>query len=233
MDNVLFSRGREANRFWKASCLFVLVFSGFSGLAAQDVFDHPLSAETMPRYAALCAELSARPLVKGSFEQTRTIVRLGRSLVSQGNFIIAADLGMVWDTLSPFPSTMAVGRDYIIQSSPGGNKSKIDGRGNEIFANLADTLSSIFTGNSQTLTAKFENFFREDKDAGLWTLGLIPRENAVSVFAQRIVLSGENNPARISSIAIYAPGGDSTSYVLKNHHFPAALEADEKALFSM
>jgi hypothetical protein len=56
---------------------------------------------------------------------------------------------MVWDTVSPFPSTMAVGRDFIIQTGLGGTKSKLDARGNETFISLADTISAIFSGNAE------------------------------------------------------------------------------------
>ena len=211
-------------------CAFLL--SGFAFLAAQDVFDHPLSAATLPRFNAVCAELSAHPLIKGAFEQTKTITRLGRSLNSKGNFIIASELGMVWDTLSPFPSTMAVGRDFIIQTGQGGTKSKLDARGNETFISLADTISAIFSGNAHILNEKFDNYFLENREAATWTVGLIPRDNAVRVFAQKIVLVGTRNPALIQTIVIYSQNGDRIQYSLSGQHFPAALNADEKALFS-
>jgi hypothetical protein len=218
-------------------CLFL--FAALPGPRAQSpgVFDHPLSAKTLPRYTALCAELAGRPYIQGAFEQTKTIPRLGRSLVSKGNFIIAAELGMVWETRSPFPSTMAVGRDFIIQSVPGGTKSKIDARGNETFLSLADTISAIFTGNAQRLREQFDNYFLEAPAGTLWTLGLVPREKTVRVFAERIILSGDTGgagkPALIRSIIIHEQNGGSVSYTLSDHRFPAALKADEKALFSI
>ncbi|GHV95877.1 hypothetical protein AGMMS50293_21970 [Spirochaetia bacterium] len=222
-----------------AVCLSVLFSAALSNLYAQNpaVFDHPLSAETLPRYTALCAELSSHPVIKGSFEQTKTIRRLNRSLVSRGEFLIAAEHGMVWITSAPFPSTMAVGRDFIIQSVPGGSKTKLDAGGNETFLSLADTISAIFTGNVQRLREQFDNYFTESRtaDGTVWTLGLAPRESAVRLFAERIILSGGagGKSAAIRSITIYERGGDSVSYTLWDHRFPAALEADEQAYFSL
>jgi hypothetical protein len=84
------------------------------------VFHFPLSAETLPRYNDVCARLAERPVMTGIFTQKKTLTRINRSLVSGGNFIFDARLGIVWETLKPFPSVMAVGTDYIIQSLPGG-----------------------------------------------------------------------------------------------------------------
>jgi hypothetical protein len=210
-----------------------LLFLLLPSACAQDVFSRPLDGASLPQYSAVCADLARRPVVKGVFEQTKTIKRLGRSLVSRGNFIIAAELGMVWDTLSPFPSVTAVGRDFIIQSTPRGTRSRLDAGGNETFTSLAATISAVFTGNAQSLRENFENYFLSG--GGIWTLGLVPREKAVALFAERIILEGEAaaGSALIRSITLHERGGDTVRYVLSGHSFPAGLSDDEKALFSL
>ena len=213
--------------------LCALFFMGFAFLSAQEVFDYPLNDDTLARYTEICTRLSDHPLIKGSFEQTKTIMRLGRSLNSKGSFIIAAELGMVWDTVTPFPSTIAVGRDFIIMTGPGGLKTKVDAQGNETFVSIADTMSAVFSGNTRTLRDKFENYFVENRETGTWTLGLIPNDNAVRVFARHIVLTGGSDPVLIQSIVIYSQNGDTISYSMRNHHFPAVLEPNEKDLFSL
>jgi hypothetical protein len=210
-----------------------LLFLGLPSLSARDVFSHPLDAESLPRYSAVCADLARHPVIRGVFGQTKTIRRLNRSLDSSGVFIIAAELGMVWDTRQPFPSVTVVGRDFIIQSTPRGTRSKIDAAGNETFTSLAATISAIFTGNAQSLTENFENYFLDG--GGSWTLGLVPREKAVAVFAERIVLEGDAAPgsALIRSITLHERSGDIVRYVLSGHSFSAGLSDDEKALFSL
>jgi hypothetical protein len=232
--------GRAAvMRYFTGLCAVVFLFCRVSALAAQEnsVFAHPLNTETRGRFNAVCAGISAYPVVKGTFEQTKTIKRLGRSLVSRGGFVIASEQGMLWITKTPFPSTMAVGRDFIVQSTPGGARSKLDAKGNETFLSLADTLSSIFTGNAGTLTAKFDVYFSEQTSAGAaeWIIGLAPKESAVRSFAERITLAGTvaGGEALIHSMVIAEPSGDSVRYALANHRFAAALDADEKAAFSL
>jgi hypothetical protein len=211
-----------------------LVFRGLCGLplGAQElpegVFRFPLSGETMPRYREICAVLSAHPVVKGSFAQRKTISRLNRSLDSEGNFIIHAERGMVWETLRPFPSTLAVGRDYLVQWSPGGRKTRLDAGGNETFLRLAETISAVFSGDAGRLLDNFDNYFTES--GGSWTLGLVPGERALRSFARRIILEGDSV---IRSITLYEQNGDTVAYVLSGHSFPGALNPDETALFEL
>jgi hypothetical protein len=229
-------RVRRLLRVMPAALFFCFAWPS---LEAQDldVFAHPLAAGALPRYTAICAELAARPLVKGSFALTKTLPRLNRSLVSRGDFIIAAEQGMVWETRSPFPSTLIVGRDFMAQSTPGGTKSKIDARGNELFMSIADTMSALFTGNAEKLREGFDQYFMETAGGTGWTVGLVPRERTVRSFMERIVLSGSASDggggALIRSIVIYEPGGGSAAYALSDHRFPAALDAGEAALFSI
>ena len=219
--------------------VFFLLFCGITLLWAQgeDVFNYPLSNQNLQTYNAICAQLAGRPFTKGAFEQTRTMKSLNRSFVSNGDFIIAADIGLVWITKSPFPSVMALGKDYIIQSVPGGTGTRIDAKGNETFVNMAETLSSLFTGNAQMLRSKFDNYFMETQSpqGKIWTLGLIPREQAVRTYARQFILQGAEggNGVLIRSMVTHEQSGDSISYVFSGHSFPAELEAHEKAYFSV
>jgi hypothetical protein len=223
-------------RSYYMMALFALAF-GVS-LSAQtgvdNVFQHPLAAAQRPRFNELCAALSKHPVVKGTFEQTRTISRLNRALVSQGTFIIAAEVGMVWETLTPFPSTLAAGRDYLVQSTPSGSKTRLDAQGNETFLQFSETISAVFSGNAQRLTDNFNLWFTES--SGVWTLGLVPKEKTMQSFATRIVITGgalTNGSAEqvIRSVRLDEQNGDTIRYALSNHVFTEGLNAREKNLF--
>lgn len=218
-------------------CALLLV-TGISGVplcaqtngvgTAVDIFRFPLAPETRPRFNEICALLAGHPVIKGTFEQTKTILRLNRSLISKGNFIITAEQGMVWETLTPFPSTIAVGTDYLIQSNPSGSKTKLDASGNATFLRLAETIRAVFSGNSQKLADNFETYFTEQE--GGWLLGLIPSEQSIRSFAARILMNGDSV---IRSIILYEQNGDVIRYTLSNHTFPGALTLHEQALFAV
>jgi hypothetical protein len=194
---------------------------------ASGAFSYPLSPETRGRFNSVCGALAEHPVIRGNFEQTKTLSRLKRTLVSRGNFIIAADMGMVWETLSPFPSTMTVGRDFIIQQAASGSRTKIDALGNETFLRLSAVISAVFSGNSQKLLDNFEIFFTGSE--GGWVLGLVPFEQSIRSFADRIIMRGDSV---IRSINLYENNGDTITYILSNHVFPGALSPIEKAFFS-
>jgi hypothetical protein len=198
------------------------------------VFDHPLSAQNNASFDAICAQLSSRPYTKGVFEQTR-IIRRQKPLVSGGDFIVVADVGLVWITKSPAPSITTLGRDYMIQSVPGGTSTRVDAKGNDMYINMADTTSSLFTGNAEKLKTNFDNFYTETATANgkNWTIGLIPRNRAFRNFAQKIILEGfdSGQGAVIRSLAIHEKNGNSLTYAFSGQSFPAVLEAHEKAYF--
>jgi len=216
----------------------LLLFSGGLGAqtAQEEIFRHPLDSQTMNAFKATCSRLAEHPVVRGKFEQEKTLSRLNRSLKSSGNFIIVTGLGMVWDTVKPFPSTLTLGIDYIIQSRSGGQKTVLNAQGNETFLRMAEVISAVFSGNSRGLMNNFKVYYSPGGgivDAGAdyeWELGLIPKDTVIGAFAEKIIMKGS---ATIRSILIYEQNGDTVQYVLSNHNYPAELNADEKALFAL
>ena len=194
--------------------------------AEGDVFDHPLRPDTRAAFEMTSARLSEHSIVKGNFEQEKILSRLGRSLRSSGDFIIASELGMVWDTIRPFPSTLVLGRDYFVQSRPGGQRTVLSAAGNETFLGMADVISAVFSGNIRRLLENFEVFYSGSPSA--WELGLLPSNRAIAAFAGRVVMKGD---VSIKSIVVNEHNGDSIVYILSNQSFPPELTIHERAFF--
>ncbi|MDR0599435.1 MAG: outer membrane lipoprotein carrier protein LolA [Treponema sp.] len=191
----------------------------------DEVFSRPLTAETRPRFDRVCAALAEHRVIRGEFVQTKTLSRLGRSLVSRGTFAVDADRGMIWDTRVPYPSVMALGGDFIIQAG-GGAVSRLDAGGNETFTRISQTMSAVFTGNARKLTEAFEVYFSES--GGGWKLGLLPKDSSIRAFARAIVIQGDSVLRRM---LLLEQSGDSILYELSNHAYSPALSADEASLF--
>jgi hypothetical protein len=205
-----------------------------TGTAFQDtvfpesVFQFPLTNAGRARFLTVCAELSKHPVIKGEFEQCKTIKKLNRTMVSSGTFIISAENGVVWDTRKPFPSTMTVGRDFIIQTTPGGTKTTLSARGNETFLRLAEVIRAVFTGDPQTLLSNFDVFFNETGKT--WNLGLIAKEPSIKQFAGKICMSGDST---IRSMALFQQNEDTVAYILTRQTFFEVLHPDEQAFFTI
>jgi hypothetical protein len=215
--------------FNKGKILFLCFFFIVSYVwAEEDVFRHPVSPQTMNTFNAVSANLAENLIIKGNFVQEKYLNRFDRSLMSSGNFIIATEHGMVWETLQPFPSTMILGRDFILQSRPDGRQSVLSAQGNETFTQMADVISMVFSGQSQGLLENFEVYFLGS--VSNWTIGLLPRDSVFASFVTRITMSGDS---AIRSIRLFEPNSDIITYTLSNLSFPARLNAHEEALFTV
>ena len=213
-------------RIAAVTSLFLLASGLWAQAPAEEIFRHPLEPQTMNVFITTCSRLAEHPYTTGNFEQEKTISRLNRSLKSFGSFIIAAGMGMVWNTAKPFSSSLTLGKDYLIQSRPGGQKTVLSAQGNETFLRMAEVIGAIFSGNSQGLLDNFEIYFSGGVSA--WELGLIPRNNAIGAFAEKIIMKGD---IAIKSILIYEQNGDTVQYSLYNHRYAEELNDFEKAYF--
>jgi len=212
---------------------FLLILSFFIftvTLQAEEknsLFDNPLSLQTTDSFTKVSAKLAEHKIVKGNFEQKKILKQLNRVLASSGNFLIVSELGMVWDTLKPFPSAMTLGKNYIIQSR-GSQRTVLSALGNETFIRMAEVLSAVFTGNAEKLTENFDIYF-----IGVitnWEMGLIPKDKFIASITERIVMKGDS---AIKTIYINEQNGDSTEYILSNHSYPTELNANERAYFTL
>ncbi|MCL2137945.1 MAG: outer membrane lipoprotein carrier protein LolA [Treponema sp.] len=209
---------------FKVSFFFIISYVW----AEEDVFRHPLAQETMSTFNATCANLAEKPIIKGNFVQEKYLNRFDRSLQSSGTFIITAKQGIVWETLQPFPSTMILGKDFIMQSRPDGRKSVISAQGNETFTQMAVVMSAVFSGQSQGLLDNFDVYFLGSVTN--WNMGLLPRDSVFASFFIKIAISGDS---AIRSIRIFEQNGDVITYTLSNPIYPTTLNDYEKTYFSI
>jgi len=211
-------------------CFFLIFYFDVNTdlCADDDVFRYPLAPQSMVTFNATCANLAKNPIIKGNFDQEKYLSRFNRSLMSSGNFIITAENGMVWETLKPFPSTMIMGKNFIMQIRPDGRKSVLSAQGNETFTQMADVMSSVFSGQIQELLENFEVYF--SGGVSDWNMGLLPRDSVLASIVTRITMSGDS---AIRSIRLFEQTGDVITYKLLNLNFPAGLSDHEEAFFSV
>ncbi len=205
----------------------VFVFASLWNVAADEtdsgentVFRFPLTEASMPRFLSICADLSARPVVTGDFSQKKTIKKLNRVMNSSGVYVISADDGLVWDTKKPFPSTMIVGLDRIVQTTPGGTHQELSAAGNETFTRIAAVMSAVFTGSPRRLLANFDVFFQEQGRES-WRMGLLAKDASIKSFAEKIYMSGTSGggAAAITHITVFQKNGDTVTWDLSNQIF--------------
>jgi len=192
-----------------------------------------LSAEGLT-LEGVCKSLASHPNTTGSFTQTKTLQTNGRKLTSTGKFIFCP-LGILWQTEKPFPSSLILTEDAMIQIAANGKKSVMSGKDNQIFANISGTLSSVFSGNAEELKKNFNCKFEEGADGG-WKVYLTPKDSTIAAVMKSLVLAGtfeEGSAAGavLTTLEMTEMSDNTILYEFANQKYPKELSADEKENF--
>lgn len=179
---------------------------------------------------SVCESLSSHPNTSGDFIQTKTLQTNGRKLKSTGKYIICPQ-GILWRTEKPVPSSLILTKDAMVQISANGNKSVMSGKDNQIFSNISETLSSVFSGDAAGLKKNFKCDFKV-KENGDWTLTLTPKDSTIASVMNTLELSGTTKPqTAMTSLLMSEASGNSITYDFINQKYPEELSADEKQNF--
>ena len=192
-----------------------------------------LSAEGLT-LEGVCKSLASHPNTTGSFTQTKTLQTNGRKLTSTGKFIFCP-LGILWQTEKPFPSSLILTEDAMIQIAANGKKSVMSGKDNQIFANISATLSSVFSGNAEELKKNFTCKFEGDSK-GAWKLYLTPKDSTIAAVMKSLVLAGTFEEgsaagALLTTLEMTEMSDNTILYEFANQKYPKELSADEKENF--
>ena len=192
-----------------------------------------LSAEGLT-LEGVCKSLASHPNTTGSFTQTKTLQTNGRKLTSTGKFIFCP-LGILWQTEKPFPSSLILTEDAMIQIAANGKKSVMSGKDNQIFANISATLSSVFSGNAEELKKNFNCKFEEGADGG-WKVYLTPKDSTIAAVMKSLVLAGTFEEgsaagALLTTLEMTEMSDNTILYEFANQKYPKELSADEKQNF--
>lgn len=182
-------------------------------------------------FDAVFSDITSSRVTSGDFLQEKTSAKIRRPLKSSGKFIFC-DEGIVWQTIKPFPSTMAVTKDSLIQTGADGKKSVMDGNTNDVFQSVAATISSLFSGDRAVL----ENHFSVksfSSDSSKWSMALTPKDATIASAIREISLSGNTRGGKstLDEMFITQGEGENTRYTFKNQVYKQELSSDEKAFF--
>jgi hypothetical protein len=212
-----------------ARCLVLAALSLAAGrlAAEQSVFDFPLAPASRPALERACGRIALDAVVEGSFTQTKHLERLSKDFVTRGRFVVAADRGILWEALTPFPSTTIMTRDRLVQRTPEGGTSVLEGSAIPVFRRFADTLQAVFAGNLRVIEEEFQVFFAEGQGEA-WRLGLVPKDSALRALISSMQIAGDRY---VREILLSEAGADTVRYSFSDLRSREALTADEEKLF--
>lgn len=165
----------------------------------------------LPSLAAAPVEkiqaLLAKPdVLCGRFEQTKHLAGLKKPLLSSGRFCVVPRKGVLWRTLQPFPNTLRMTRDEIVQTEGERVAMRLDARQEPAVRMINSVLFSLLAGDMMQLETLF------DIDGAVrgnsWQVVLKPRDTMLAKAIAGVSMEGD---AYLRNMTISEPGGDRSS----------------------
>lgn len=162
----------------------------------------------------LTTQLSPSAQAKGNFTQYRYLKVLKKPLVSEGEFVFAKDLGVIWQQNTPFASTLILKDKQLIQIDSQGNISinnaEQAGSSSQMAELMPKLLNALLSGDIQQLEQHFNLSLlltpnTEGQNTQQWQLGLKPTEPLLEKAMPKLVLAGNE---QIQTLVLFSRNGD-------------------------
>ncbi|USX22490.1 outer membrane lipoprotein carrier protein LolA [Oxalobacteraceae bacterium OTU3REALA1] len=192
--------------------------------AALAIFNPAQAAAPVAKIQAMLAK---PPIMCGRFDQTKQLAGMKKPLASNGRFCVVAGKGVLWRTLQPFPSTLRLTRDEIVNYQGDRVAMRLDAKTEPTVRMINNVLFSLLSGDLGQLESLFE--VDGTVDATSWNVALKARQAALEKAIGTIRLDGG---AYVKNIVMSEAGGDKTSIVFSAIQTgEAAMTKEEAALF--
>ena len=184
-------------------------------------------AQAAAPVAQIQAMLAKPAIMCGRFDQTKQLAGMKKPLASNGRFCVVAGKGVLWRTLQPFPSTLRLTRDEIVNYQGDRVAMRLDAKTEPTVRMINNVLFSLLSGDLGQLDSLFE--VDGTVDANSWNVALKARQPALEKAIGTIKLDGGTY---VKNIVMSEAGGDRTHIVFSAIQTgEGALTKEEAALF--
>ncbi|WP_288393073.1 outer membrane lipoprotein carrier protein LolA [uncultured Herbaspirillum sp.] len=170
----------------------------------------------------------AKPAVMcGRFDQTKQLTGIKKPLQANGRFCVVKGRGILWQTLQPFPNTLRITREAIVQIQDGRVAMKLDAQQEPVVKMINSVLFSLLAGDLSQL----DNLFELDGTLrdGYWQVALKARQPALAKAIGDISLAGA---AYVDKVSMKETSGDRTDLSFSGIKTgEGAMTPEERALF--
>lgn len=170
------------------------------------------------------ARLARADVLRGHFTQEKQIEGFSKPLRSEGDFVVARGGGVLWRTLRPFPSELALTRDAIRATQGEAVAFRLDADSEPAVRIINGLLFALLEGDVAALQRQFD--VDGEATAERWSLRLRPRQATLAKLLVSIELRGNRH---VDAIVIAEGNGDRTTIRLDDQRSePPTLSDDER-----
>lgn len=187
----------------------------------------PRADEPEALLARIRTHLADAPVLRGEFEQRKTLKGFKHPLVSRGDYVVAKARGVVWRTQEPFASTLVLTRERLLARQPDGSvANRLDTAQEPGLRAVNEMLFALIAADLSALTPRFR-IDGEERGTG-WKVVLVPRDATLAQWIKRIELDGDRH---VNEVRIAEAGGDSSQIRFSRQQAGPALTREEEARF--
>ncbi|MFP2910918.1 LolA family protein [Pyxidicoccus sp. 3LFB2] len=137
------------------------------------------------------ARLDDAPVLRGAFEQKKTVAGFKKPLVSRGQFLLSRQKGILWDTRAPFASRLTVTRKSLsAEQDTGGAAYRMDAGKEPALAAVNELLFALLSGDVASLSTRFRIEGELVGTSG-WKLLLTPTDAGLARIFKSVRLEGD------------------------------------------
>ena len=176
-------------RHWitAGSCIMALLCGAPAAIPEATAAD---TARTQQLLAQVRQQVRIAPVVRGQFEQLKTVQGFKQPLRSSGDFVVAQGKGIAWQVRQPFASTLLVRPDSLqSRTSEGAINMQLNAVQEPILRAINAMLFAVMSADLDKLTQYFEVTGQVQPKG--WTLHLVPRDPMMAQWLQHVNLQGQ------------------------------------------
>lgn len=222
-------RAKNVSRVVHAALAALLALASLTGTvhAAAPAAPALSAAQTDALLQKVHAQLNPAPVVKGRFEQLKTVQGFKQPLRSSGEFVVAQSRGIVWQVQQPFASTLVVTPESLQSRGADGAVSMQMQAGDEpVLRTVNAMLFAVMSANVAQLRQMFEVTGKADAQG--WSLHLQPRDALLAQWLKSIDLQGQ---AFVRTVQLQEARGDRSEIRIHDAAGSQQLSDADAALF--
>lgn len=176
----------------------------------------------------IAARLSDAPVIRGRFEQRRQLAGFATTLVSKGDFVLAREHGLAWNTREPVASSLVITpMQLVVRGADGQVQQRMVADDQPAMRILGESMVALLRGDFSSLLPRFTVEARKTGKDG-WALTLTPTDSGIRRAFTRIDIAGDRF---VRSIRMDEAGGDTTQIRMIDPSASAPLTAAEAQRF--
>jgi hypothetical protein len=200
-----------------------------AALAVAIAAQAAIAVEPVPAVAAQARQRMAdAAVVRGEFEQRKTIKAFRNPLVSRGSFLVSRARGVIWQTREPFASSLVVTHDRLLSRQADGTVvGRVSARDEPGLRVINEMLFALMSADLQALAQRFTI---EGALVGTdrWQLVLVPRDAALAQWVTRVEIDGDRS---VRGVRLHEAQGDVSAIRFSQHVAAPALTREEELRF--